>query len=193
MDGLTFRHTADLELSDDGRTVEGRIVPFGEPATVVDRHPKTGQVEEFTETFDRDAFDAMIAGLSAGPGFGKVTLVRDHRPDTDSMFGYATQLEAKPDGAYGVFRLYQRADLDLVRSIIEETHRGLSVGFKALVSKVVDGVVHYRKVHLDHVAVTPTPAYAGAVVTAVREDGLAVPELERPRLQEALALFPDLR
>jgi phage head maturation protease len=51
---------------------------------------------------------------------------------------------------------------------------GLSVGFRLLEGgsrRGADGVIERRRAHVDHVALTHSPAYAGAEVVALRGAG----------------------
>lgn len=162
------RTSGDLALNGDDQ-VEGRIVPFDVPATVTAPHPDTGDVTRFTEVFRRGSLAAMIQGLTARGWTGAVSLNLDHRSGVPDLIGYATVIEEHDDGAYGTFQLHVDDQLQKIKSMLNSSHRGLSIGFVDKRHRTdPDGVVEWRRIHLDHVAATPTPAHAGAAVTAVR-------------------------
>jgi HK97 family phage prohead protease len=73
---------------------------------------------------------------------------------------------------------------------------GASIGFAASPSDmdVTKGRRRIRKAYLDHIALTATPAYAGAEVLEVRSSPsveLAVPPGATPNLERALALMSE--
>ncbi len=183
-----FLRTVTLKLGDAGQ-VTGRIAPFDEVVTVTDAHPDTGEVGRFREVFRHGAFQRMIHGLAARGWTGAVSLNIDHRGGVSDTIGYATAIEERADGAWATFALYDGdPQLDKIKSMLRTSHSGMSVGFKDLKHRVVDGVVERLSVHLDHVAVTPTPAYGGAGIASVRTDELAnLPDLPTPLLDAAKA------
>lgn len=184
---LFYRAASQLGFDDDGGEVTGRIVPFDEPATVVDVHPDTGKEGPFREVFRRGAFANLIAGLSKRGWTGGVTLNFDHDPSLD--IGYAAELEERDDGLWGRFGLYDSGDLRKTKSKLATSHRGLSVAFRPIRNRTVDDLVERIRVHVDHVAATPTAAYASAGVAAVRHDDLIDFTVATPRLDEARSWF----
>jgi hypothetical protein len=59
--------------------------------------------------------------------------------------------------------------------MLRESHNGLSIAFHdTRPPKIIDDVVARVQVHIGHVAATPSPAYANAGITAMRD---AAPEL----------------
>jgi phage head maturation protease len=172
---------AELELRDDGRTVEGLIVPYDEPAPVVDIHPQTGKRQPFTEVFTRGAIARQLQmiddKLRGRPNYIRLNL--DHGEDLPRQIGYARSLTEASDGAHATFGLYDRPDLDLIRSMLKESHDGLSVEFVDHGSSVDGDYVYRRSVEVRAVAATPMPTYRKAKVLAVREDvGEEPPEIE---------------
>ncbi len=163
-----FLRSTELELSDDN-TVTGRIAPFDEVTEVLDTHPDTGKVSRFKEVMRRGAFQKMIAGLSARGWTGAVSLNLDHKQDVSNTIGYAVEIEERSDGAWGVFKLYEDGSTEKVKSMMRTSHKGMSVGFRPVKHHTdSSGLVERLMVHIDHVAVTPTPQYAGAGVASVR-------------------------
>jgi hypothetical protein len=121
---------------------------------------------------------------------GWISFNIDHDESMDARIGYAVSLEQLDDGGWCDFRLYNGAQLDKVRSMLEESHRGLSVMFDDVVApKVIDGVRSRVQIKIAHVAATPMPVYDGALITAIRDvtgsEAPTVDELEdRPALAE---------
>jgi HK97 family phage prohead protease len=143
----------------DGRTLHGRAVPFGTVAAV----PVLGR-----ERFLAGAFARQISGGNVGA----VKLHATHsQRSSDLPIGKTVQLVERQDGLYGAWRMYDtprgEEALQLVRT---GEITGLSVGFKPVDAprKAADGVYEQHSAHLDHVALTNEPAYAGAQITAVR-------------------------
>jgi HK97 family phage prohead protease len=147
----------------DGRTIEGRIVPYETPAQVAD-DPR-GPV--YREQFARGAFLAQLRA----PNRVRVLLNFEHDQSLRGIVGHAVGLEDRFDGLHGTFRALQDGDGDKALALVNEgLLRGLSLEFAALRSAIVDGVVTRTRVRLDKVSLCRYPAYAGAEVYAVRED-----------------------
>jgi HK97 family phage prohead protease len=110
-----------------------------------------------------------------------VPLLIDHRDNFDSMIGQAVELDDRDDGAYATFRLYDDDRMTKIRSVLSESHTGLSVMFRdTRPPKIVDGIVSRVQVHIAHVAATATPAYANAGIESIRS---TEPIEDMPRLQ----------
>jgi hypothetical protein len=163
-----------FDLIEDGRTVRGRMVPYEEPATIVELDKKTGEPIEYREVFSEVSLSKMLAGAHArGGDFRFVRLNLDHRHSFDHRIGFATSIESQGDGAWGTFRLYRSNDLDKVQSMLTESHRGLSIEFVSTRSRRrEDGSIERLGVHIGEVAATPAPNYAGALITSIREGTL---------------------
>lgn len=172
-------------IRSDGRTAEGRIVPFREPATVMER----GEV--YSEQFLEGCLTRMCQIAARRGNAGWIALNVDHDETMDARIGYAAALEQREDGGWCTFRLYPGPHLEKVRSMLEESHRGLSVMFDDLAPpRDVDGVRSRVQIGLRHVAATPLPVYTGAFISAVRDvpGSTAAPDLaeleDRPALRE---------
>jgi hypothetical protein len=144
--------------------VEGRIVPFGESAVVVE------DGERFTEVFDAGSLTFMCQVAASRGNAAWISFVLDHDERLDSRIGWARSLEQRDDGAWATFQLYRNnRDLAKVRDMLHESHTGLSVLFRDRVPAIeVDGVRHRRQVVVDHVSATPMPTYSGAQIMAIR-------------------------
>jgi HK97 family phage prohead protease len=150
----------------DGRTIVGRCVPYGEVAEV----PGEGN-GPYREMFQRGAFRRAVKAPH------KVILDFEHREDPLSVLGHGVELVERDDGLHGVFRALDGAvgdqGLEMVRAGLL---RGMSV--RAMVlgpgRRRADGVVVRTACHLDRVALCREPAYAGAVIEALRATDPAV-------------------
>jgi HK97 family phage prohead protease len=161
----SFELVLELRSDGDGRTLVGRAVPYNQTISI-----DKGRAQE---RFVMGAFQRQIDSGHVGP----IKLYDSHqaRINGEQPVGKTEHLSELQDGLHGVWPLYSttRANdaLELVRSG-EVT--GLSIGFKALpggTRRAPDGAYERRVAHLDHVVLTHEPAYAGAVVTAVRSAG----------------------
>jgi hypothetical protein len=92
-------------------------------------------------------------------------------------------IEQREDGAYAIFRLFDCDDLRKVRSMLQESYRGLSISFASKNPQTLNGVISHRSIMMNHVAATPAPAYQGAAITGMRGDGPI--DLGTPLLDEA--------
>lgn len=174
----------DWHLRDDGRSMLGRIVPFEEPAIVVE------QGERFEEEFLPGCMTRMCQIAARRGNAGWISLNLDHDETMDARIGYATGLEQRDDGGWAEFRLYPGNQLEKVRSMLTESHRGLSVMFDDIAEpRVTAGRRSRVQISVRHVAATPVPIYSGARVALVRDgtgsDAPTVDELgDRPALRE---------
>lgn len=168
----------DWHMRDDGRTVDGRIVPFGVRALVAEN----GEV--FEEQFLPGCLSTMCQIATKRGNAGWIALNLDHDEAFDRLIGYASVLDQRDDGGYATFRLYAGPQLDKVRSMLEESHTGLSVMFGDIVPpREINGIRSRVQIHVSHVAATPQPVYTNASVLALR-GGAQVHLAERPALRE---------
>jgi len=171
------------QMRSDGRSVRGRIVPFMEPTTIVDKG------ERFREQFLPGCITALIqvAQRRGNPGF--IALNLDHDESIDARIGVAANLEQLDDGGWADFRLYESRDLDKVRSMLTESHTGLSVMFDDVAApRLLNGIRSRVQILIRHVAATPWAAYDGARISQMRSEStepLTLDEIvERPALAE---------
>lgn len=186
MEKQQYIRTAQFALRDDGRTLDGLIVPYGEVAHVVEVDD-AGDVIRFEEQFLPHSLANMAQGFKARSGKGmQCPLVLDHDESMETTVGFATMIESRDDGAYGTFRLYDAANIVKIRSMLKESHTGLSVKFRDIREpKLIDGVVSRVQVFIRHVAATPTPTYANAAIGSIRSN--EVVESPRPALDDVRA------
>lgn len=148
----------------DGRAITGLCVPIGQA------HQITEAGRTILETFAPGAFRTA----TARPG---ATVLRlSHSPDTVVRLGIGAEFTETPDGLRAVFRINRGTLGDWLLSEVDNgVHLGLSIGAVVLASAPMswrDNLMHYTRaaVHLDHVAVTLSPAYKMAQVTGRARD-----------------------
>jgi HK97 family phage prohead protease len=194
-----FIRSADFAMRDDGRTLHGRIVPYGETAEITEIDESTNELVRYREQFLPHSLAAMVQGFRARGGDATprsncfVPLLLDHRDNFDSMIGQAVELTDDDDGAYATFRLYDDEKLTKIRSVLTESHNGLSVMFRdTRPAKVINGVISRVQVHVAHVAATPRPAYANAGIDSIRA-GETTPVIETPLLNDVRRWLDEQR
>jgi len=167
--GTRFIPCEGWELrGDDGRTLEGMIVPYNVVADVAEVNDETGKVERYREQFLTGSLAAMAQGFKHR-GRLDVPFMLGHQESFESTIGFATSLDSRDDGAWGSFRIYDDSNLVKIQSMLRESHTGLSIAFRdTRQPKLIDGVVSRVQVFVGHVAATPVPTYATAGITAMR-------------------------
>lgn len=184
-----MRRTFDsgLLLSDDGRAVFGRVLPFAEVVHV--REIMNGELEEYDEEFLPGCTARMRqVATSRGGAPAWIRLTVDHEPGFDHRIGYCTAMAEDETGVNGTFRLYDDpVRLDKVRSMLTESHTGLSIEFDDVAAPRIAGMLRQRRqINIGAVTATPIPVYASARVLAVRAEddpltGAGTPNLDRVR------------
>jgi HK97 family phage prohead protease len=157
--------TSALAVRDDGdgRTLHGPLLPWGVEARVVDR----GRL--VTETFERGAL-ADVRPAS-------VPLTALHPRDAGTLpIGVMVEFEDRADAAHGAWHVSKTAVGDEVLELARDgVPLGLSIGFAEVPGGSRWSVDRQRvtrtRATLDHVAVVRVPAYEGARVVGVRDEG----------------------
>ena len=169
---------AELEVRSDGRTLEGTLMPWGQPASIVEPGGR------YVEVFVRNAFD--------GTDPANVPLTRLHpRTGADLPIGVGVEFDDQPARLRGAWHVSDVEEGNEVLQLArDKVPLGLSVGF----AEVPGGSrwnhartrVERVRATLDHVAVVRAPAYPGARITAVRgAQPLTLPRLRVARLRSA--------
>jgi HK97 family phage prohead protease len=150
--------SAALEVrGDDGRTIVGIAVPYGQSATIGYRT---------TETFVRGAF--------TGADPSGIPLAATHPKDGAELpIGVTTELREEADGLHGAWRVSRTQLGDEVLELVRDgALSGLSIGFIELPGgnqwTADRSHVTRTRAALDHVAVVRVPAYPGARIAALR-------------------------
>jgi HK97 family phage prohead protease len=169
---------AEIEVRSDGRTLEGTLMPWGQPASIVEPGSR------YVEVFVRGAFD--------GTDPADVPLTRLHpRTGADLPIGVGVEFDDQPARLRGAWHV---SDVEEGNEVLElardKVPLGLSVGFAEVHggSRWNHARTHVERVKatLDHVAVVRAPAYPGARITAVRGAHLlSLPRLRVARLRSA--------
>jgi HK97 family phage prohead protease len=162
---VTFVRGFELPLADawDGRTLDVRIVPYNQPTTVADPPHFT----PYQEMFVRGVFDRQLST----PGRDKVWLNVEHEQGFRGAVGHSLRFDDGEDGLRGSFGVDPGSDGDkALRLVTSGFLSGLSLEFRAIASRRVDGVVQRVRAQLDKVSLCRYPAYDDARVLAVREE-----------------------
>ena len=156
--------------------IVGRCVPYGE----VGRRSDDG-AGPYREMFAKGAF------RQATKAPNRVLLSFEHQVDPLNLLGQGVELVERDDGLHGTFKVFDGNVGDQGLAMVREgVLTGMSV--RALVigrGRRQGDVVVRTNCRLDHVALCREPAYAGAVVEALRcrpvdRAGGAVPSCARP-------------
>lgn len=186
----------EWEWRDDMRSVEGCIIPYNR-VTSVTEPDNSGALHTYREQFlPRSIMTQSEYARRKGAVAGVWFLLEHNESNFDHKIGYVRELRDGADGAYAVMRLYDDARIEKVRSMLSESHTGLSVSFRDTAApKVLDGIVSRTQVYIDHVAATPVPCYDDARIMAIRdgEPTNAESYAHYPHLEELRAWLADIR
>lgn len=158
MNTIDYPLLLELRADGDGRTLTGLAVPYGQTSHNV---PHPGGEQFAPGAFKRSLDHARSAGR-------RLKLFRGHQHDT--AVGVAIEAE---DTAEGVLTAFHIADTDAGNAALAEVREGvldsLSVGFRAIREKVIDGVRVVTEAALHEVSLVALPAYEGARITGLRD------------------------
>ena len=144
----------------EGRTVDVRVVPFGEVARVSD----DGR-SEYDEEWMPGCFDHQLRAAFRIPANYK------HRGGILDVVGHGLELRSEPDGYHASFEIHETPQGDTALAMIRAGALP-SVSLEAVAKKTVrsvSGVVQRIKADLRGLAFCQVGAFAGAQVLAVRE------------------------
>lgn len=150
----------ELRASDDGNSLDGLCVPYGE-TTMKAGYPHG-------ERFVAGAFADLVESRSSARS--KIRLTDSHDETGRRPIGVGIEFREEPSGLWGRFRFYNTPEGRGGReNVLEETYGGLSVGFLPLSERRADdGAREILKARLFHVSLVDEPAYSDARVLAVR-------------------------
>lgn len=164
-DGLIRREFAAEIARGDGRTVDVRIVPFGERIKHNDGHGGLPRGEWYEEEWMPGVFDHQLNAAH------RLLANFEHQQGIGDVVGKGVALRAASDGYHGSFRILDGADGDKLLQLIPDVVDMVSLEAKPLRSvRSATGVVQRVKAHLAGIAFTRFGAYQGAKVLAVREE-----------------------
>jgi phage head maturation protease len=165
---------AEIEVRSDGRTIEGTVMPWGQPASIVEPGGR------YVEVFVRGAFE--------GTDPSTVPLTRLHpKTGADLPIGVGVEFDDQPARLRGAWHV---SDVDEGNEVLQLAHDKVPLGLSVRFVELPNGSrwnhartrVERVRATLDHVAIVRAPAYPGALVTAVR----GVQDASRLRLALAL-------
>ncbi len=159
---LRREFAADLTVG-DGRTVDVRIVPYGETITHTDGlHGGSIYREEFLP----GVFNHQVNAAN------RVHMNIEHEQSVAGKVGYGIMLREEADGFHGSFRLLDTQAGETARQLIEAgALDAVSLEAKEVRTiKTNKGVMQRAKANLLAVALTRFGAYKGAQVLALREE-----------------------
>jgi HK97 family phage prohead protease len=158
-----------LEIADK-RTLSGRLVPYNEPANVLDELPG-GKRDIYQEGFRPGAFAPQANSTNQGV-IAKIGFVHTHVGGLGYM-GTFTGLKERADGLYGNVRVMPTKAADL-EALLESGVRELSVEFhlpRGSNTEVDAAGIRWRThAHLVQVALEAKGAYSSAQVLAFRSE-----------------------
>jgi len=177
-----------VELEEtEGRMVEGCVVPYGEPAQVVDDEGTL----PYWEVFEPGAFGKQLRAAN------RVELDYEHRDDLGSSIGICRSLREEASGLFGAFKIHAGAFGDQALELVRE---GILPGFSVLFSdryrvwqRSAEGTVLRRSCELHKVSLCRAPAYASALVTATRSRReFELPEIDDGQIERLRAIGVEL-
>lgn len=174
---LAVRTYAVEVTTGKGRTIDLRIVPFGEVVTVADGLGGVPKGIPYKEEFLPGVYDKQLRAAN------RVLLNFEHAEGLRGIVGHGTELRRASDGYHGSFKAHETADGDKALYLVDEGVLG-GASTESYFQKSIRsaaGVVQRVVAHLDAVALCRTPAYVGAVVTGRREaEDLLLDEADLP-------------
>ena len=162
-----FEIRSETEEEGDGRTLEGRLVPFGEVI----------EVEGVREQF--------MPGVFADATAEDVVVLWQH--DRSQPIGRMSEIREEEDGYYGTLRLSStpRA-LEAAILSAERVIRGLSVGFIPDRTTRRNGIREHTRARLIELSLVTFPAIPGAAITATREEAVEMDTTDTIELEEEI-------
>lgn len=146
------------ELSgNEGRILEGLLVPYGQPAKVQDPGGPP-----YVEVFEPGAFRRQTAAPA------RVQLRFEHRDGLTDRVGRGLEMHERDEGLWGSFKVVDGVIGDHALALVDEGMvGGFSVGFADLARierRNEKGHVLRQRCHLADVSLVPEPAYEGTAV-----------------------------
>ena len=165
-DGLVRRSFAAELTQGDGRTVDVRVVPFGEKIKHNDGLGGLPRGEWYEEEWMPGVFDHQVDAAH------RLLANFEHEPGLGNVVGKGIALRSEPgDGYHATFRILDGSDGDKLLQLIPDVVDMVSLEARPMKSvRSATGVVQRVKAHLAGIAFTRFGAYQGAKVLAVREE-----------------------
>jgi HK97 family phage prohead protease len=162
-----------VEMADE-RTIDVRVVPFNEVATVADPPSFRPYREQFVhQVFGRNEKAANRVLLRAGFGHDGLTKSGYRKPGLGGVVGHGIELKSREgDGYFARFKMHSGTEADTARELVRDgVLTGVSPEFVPIQNnRTKDNILQRVKAHLDSVLLTYIPAYSQAQVLAMREE-----------------------
>lgn len=158
-------YSVDL-VAGDGRTVDVRIVPYGERIQANDGLGGVPRGVVYEEEILPGAFDHQLNAAH------RVLVNVEHEEGIGGVVGRGIELASRSDGFYGSFTMLDTPAGDTALQLVQAKALG-GVSFEARFVKSIRtaaGVVQRVKANLRNIALCRDPAYTGALVLGVRTD-----------------------
>jgi hypothetical protein len=171
LDLVAVRKYSAALTAGDGRTVDLRIVPYGERIQSDDGLGGVPRGVRYFEEFVAGVFDHVLGAPN------RVLLDFEHGDRVDQIVGRGERIEDRPDGLHGAFRMLETPAGETALALVNEgvlTGASVECRFHGPGTRSIrgsDGVVRRVKAKLIKVALCRQPAYPGAVVYGVRTAG----------------------
>lgn len=167
--GLLRREFAAEMTAGEGRTVDVRIVPYGERITHNDGLGGVPRGVDYQEEWLPGVFDHQVTAAN------RVLANVEHQTGIAGIVGHGIALRGAGDGFHGSFKMHETPDGDKALLLIREGVLS-GVSLEAIpVKNIKSGTVIQRaKAHLRGIAFTRFGAYTGAKVLALREEATTV-------------------
>jgi phage head maturation protease len=190
------------EMADD-RTIDVRVVPFDEIATVADPPDFRPYKEQWMPgVFSHQENAANRIYLRAGSGHDQVVeATGDRKPGLIGVVGHGQTLVSREDGYHARFKMHQGVEADTARELVSDgVFTGVSAEFYEQRNvRTRDGILQRVRANLDSVLLTPTPAYSKSQVLAMREEDVVTldeemipPPINKQLLERCADLGIDL-
>lgn len=179
--GKHFRSAAIEDIAFGKREITLIAVPYNVEAVVPDWRPRATR-----EKFMGGSFDGIESRTK------NITLNRDHAPQR--VIGVAKGFNTRD--AKGLISTFKVSNTPLGDESLQLAADGVlhaSIEFRARTQDMAikDGVMTFYRAFLEHVGLTPIPAYEGADIINVRT-GQSVAESPTPNLDIAAAILRDI-
>lgn len=165
----------------DGRTIDARIVPYGERAKANDGLGGLPVGVMYEEEILPGAFDHQLNAAH------RVHVNYEHQAGIGGIVGHGMALRSERDGLYGEFRLHDTPHGNTALQLVRDGALG-GISFEAKFRRNIraaSGVIQRVKADLVNVALCREPAYARAIVLGLRTE-----VDEDPILDEQLLPLP---
>jgi len=163
--GVLHRTFAVDVTAGEGRTIDVRIVPYGQTCMAADGLGGLPRGVPYEEEWAPGAFSGQERAAH------RVLMNVEHEPGIRGVVGHGIALREAADGFYGSFKAHETPEGDKALMLTKEGVFG-GVSLEAYPKKslrTAAGVVRRIKGHLDAIALCREPAFADAVVLAVRQ------------------------